>query len=426
MHVFVVLLSIHFVRASVSLADQDNSLELPNHHPEELDHYLKSFSSKSRARRGLLGVLERIPADKWTMPEATPLSSLLSGSYAMQNPSPSPSPPPPTPSPPPSPPPEPPMSESDEIGGKKCALFKGDGCRKFHSQIPSPVLAAPRGNKTCPNNCSNVGVCDYDIGVCMCTAGWSGSNCSVPQPRPCTNRYRNRNDPDPFQVVGHIDPETKEDLNWTEGGWLASRCGGYCDDTIGMCYCGRDSKHRRIPPPRGSPLGTKPIQDGRAMVEPCKPSEDGRGGKTNWGKHTLALLYGPGGWCNADNETQLVNVSAGECGCGLEGRYDMCSKQLPTFCVNQCSGRGECQYGFCMCQHGWYGSDCSRKRAGEKVETLDWASIPNQFKETIRINPSALLASAEVSPGLIMSFMSDLISVLSGRSRHHKLQCEKS
>jgi hypothetical protein len=37
-------------------------------------------------------------------------------------------------------------------------------------------------------------------------------------------------------------------------------------------------------------------------------------------------------------------------------------------CVNQCTGHGECVYGFCKCHDGWYGADCSRKRAGQEME----------------------------------------------------------
>lgn len=137
--------------------------------------------------------------------------------------------------------------------------------------------------------------------IVLIVSNRSGSNRHI-------NRYRNRKD-DPLKVVGHIDLVTKEDLNWTASGWLASRCAGHCDDTVGMCYCGRESKHRRILAPPGSPLGTRPVQGGRPMVEPCKPKEDGKGGKADWGKHTIAQLYGPGGWCNADSKAQLVNVS---------------------------------------------------------------------------------------------------------------------
>jgi hypothetical protein len=32
-------------------------------------------------------------------------------------------------------------------------------------------------------------------------------------------------------------------------------------------------------------------------------------------------------------------------------------------CLNNCNGRGACTYGFCQCQPGWWGRDCSRSQA---------------------------------------------------------------
>jgi hypothetical protein len=32
-------------------------------------------------------------------------------------------------------------------------------------------------------------------------------------------------------------------------------------------------------------------------------------------------------------------------------------------CVNRCNGRGTCYQGFCKCQAGWFGKDCSRSKA---------------------------------------------------------------
>lgn len=43
-------------------------------------------------------------------------------------------------------------------------------------------------------------------------------------------------------VISHVDNVTHHDLDWEEPGWLASRCAGYCDEDIAMCYCGYGSK----------------------------------------------------------------------------------------------------------------------------------------------------------------------------------------
>lgn len=52
----------------------------------------------------------------------------------------------------------------------------------------------------------------------------------------------------------------------------------------------------------------------------------------------------------------------------------------PCFCfhsINQCSGHGLCHIGFCKCHPGWYGLDCSRKRAFLEMEpgTVRWNQV---------------------------------------------------
>ena len=83
-------------------------------------------------------------------------------------------------------------------------------------QVAVPTKPHPRGSIPCPGGC-NTGNCQYDIGICMCPAGWTGAQCTQPQKRPCTKRARGREDP--FDVpTSNIDPITKEDLNWTQRG----------------------------------------------------------------------------------------------------------------------------------------------------------------------------------------------------------------
>eukprot|EP00201_Polytomella_parva_P016605 CAMPEP_0175065286 /NCGR_PEP_ID=MMETSP0052_2-20121109/15834_1 /TAXON_ID=51329 ORGANISM="Polytomella parva, Strain SAG 63-3" /NCGR_SAMPLE_ID=MMETSP0052_2 /ASSEMBLY_ACC=CAM_ASM_000194 /LENGTH=538 /DNA_ID=CAMNT_0016331791 /DNA_START=174 /DNA_END=1787 /DNA_ORIENTATION=- len=59
---------------------------------------------------------------------------------------------------------------------------------------------------------------------------------------------------------------------------------------------------------------------------------------------------------NADPEIQ--------CGCSFDGfGGPLCETRHEMTCPGQCSGRGECDLGFCRCDPGWYGTDCSRPRA---------------------------------------------------------------
>ncbi len=44
--------------------------------------------------------------------------------------------------------------------------------------------------------------------------------------------------------------------------------------------------------------------------------------------------------------------------------------------ASQCAGHGSCVYGFCKCDGGWYGHDCSRKVAGQEMEPGGWRAGP--------------------------------------------------
>jgi len=47
---------------------------------------------------------------------------------------------------------------------------------------------------------------------------------------------------------------------------------------------------------------------------------------------------------------------------GVGGR--LCDVPTESFCPNQCAGHGICATGFCACDEGWYGPDCSALKAG--------------------------------------------------------------
>ncbi|GFR49991.1 hypothetical protein Agub_g12137 [Astrephomene gubernaculifera] len=246
-----------------------------------------------------------------------------------------------------------------------CPLARGTWCGPYYQQTPTPRPPPKRGNKSCPNNCSGVGQCHYDHGICYCPIGFGGPDCSTPRKRPCW-----RMGPD------------KRDEGWhNHTDWSHSRCAGICDDSNSMCYCPPETKYGRKEAPPGSPPGTPPVQVGRPMYW-CQPSTDKDGTPVKWGAVKYEDLFGPGGWCNADVPKFL-------CPCRIDGRIGaLCNIPVEQFCPNQCSGRGECDQGFCRCHAGWYGSDCSRRRAGASMEE----TLPDY------LGPKPWLAAAVTPP----------------------------
>ncbi|GFR40870.1 hypothetical protein Agub_g1521 [Astrephomene gubernaculifera] len=271
------------------------------------------------------------------------------------------------------------LSEDTTIA-LRCAKTKGDWCAAFHSQKPVAWKPAPRGNKECPDNCNNVGRCNYDTGYCDCPAGWRGPGCKTRQKRPCTNMFRSPED-QRTEPMSHIGPD-KRDLNWTEPGFTPSRCYGICDDDLGMCYC--DGPMGRIPAPDDAPPGTPPVRRGRPLLATHDmPSTTYDGQPVHGGHQPYEKVYGPQGYCNVSQPSWAP-------GCGpedLAGPY--CDEPNEAFCPGGCSGHGHCDLGFCRCDVGYYGHDCARRKAGLPLLPNTLSQRP-WVAEQVREPPAAL------------------------------------
>ncbi|KAG2488354.1 hypothetical protein HYH03_013044 [Edaphochlamys debaryana] len=271
----------------------------------------------------------------------------------------------------------------DRGGGKcaLCALTRGSWCEEYFRQDRVPWKPAPRGSKDCPSTkwgpCNGVGNCHYDIGVCQCPAGWKGKACDEKDLRPCTDRHKT--DKEPLDsVVSHVGPDGL-DLDLGVGGWTASRCSGMCDIERASCWCPPNTTYGRKPAPPDSPPWVRFSQKGRPIMESCKvgkvPDKDGNLVENGWGNKNLALadVLGPEGWCNVDSPGKMTSPEKHACvpwhSCQEEGLSGtMCDIVTEETCLNQCSGHGECDAGYCRCNKGWYGHDCARKKAGEEME----------------------------------------------------------
>ncbi|PNH07165.1 hypothetical protein TSOC_006411 [Tetrabaena socialis] len=253
---------------------------------------------------------------------------------------------------------------SDAAVRRRCAGVRGTWCGEFLRQAQVATKPVPRGSTECPGACSGWGNCNHDTGRCECPAGRGGPDCGQEVKRPCTHRYRRPDEHNLSLPMGHINPDGS-DIDVRKPGWVASRCFGHCWDDVATCFCGEDSKFRRIPAPPGSPPWTPPLQWGRPLADGCQPNRDRDGQRTfsarMHGMTEYGHIYGPEGWCN--------KVQAETRCCHLEMAWP-CDGSTPmeTTCANQCGGHGDCFFGFCRCHPDWYGQDCSRKNAGSDME----------------------------------------------------------
>eukprot|EP00798_Chlamydomonas_sp_ICE-L_P023547 gene23547-9071_t len=294
----------------------------------------------------------------------------------------------------------------------RCSGTKGDWCKEYFAQVEVEWRVPPRGDKDCPSNCYSHGNCNHGSGLCECTAGWSGDDCSKVQKRPCTSLLRDSLSTSDIPLSS-MDEEGR-DSNWFQHSSQMGRCSGVCDDDLAMCYC--HGKYGRVNAPAGSPLGTPPLKLGRPMATPhCQPrwSQDGR--ETNFGgERKYDDLFGPKGWCEAEAPTFL-------CPCvidGLAGR--MCEEQIEHFCVNQCSGHGVCNLGFCVCDPGWYGHDCSLKRAGLPLEP---SRIPQHawLNKIVAEPQAAMIPPPAATRKLPLIYIYDLEPLYSSRMLQYRI-----
>ncbi|PSC76174.1 exostosin-like glycosyltransferase [Micractinium conductrix] len=152
---------------------------------------------------------------------------------------------------------------------------------------------------------------------------------------------------------GHGFEPFNEPPDLTKGAGTTMACADLCDEDIGACYCNSTFAHGRIPADPLHPPGTPPQRRGRPIFHFCRRSEPSR-----WGDIPPESLYGPEGWCEAEQP-------AFHCQCIADGwGGPTCETPYEQFCPNQCNGHGECQGGFCKCHTGWYGQDCAFRTAG--------------------------------------------------------------
>ncbi|KAG5552416.1 hypothetical protein RHGRI_010480 [Rhododendron griersonianum] len=258
------------------------------------------------------------------------------------------------------------------------------------------------GGKSCKNDCSGQGICNRELGLCRCFHGFSGEGCSERLHLECN-------------FPG------SEDLPY--GHWVVSICPAYCDTTRAMCFCGEGTKYPNRPVAEAC---------GFKINLPSKPE----GPKlTDWTKNDLDNVMTTNGskpgWCNVDPADAYASKIQfkKECDCkydGLWGRF--CEVPVLCTCINQCSGHGHCRGGFCQCENGWYGIDCSIPSVLPSIrEWPQWLqpaqiNIPNTTKHVGSL--VGLTAMVEKKRPLVYVYdMPPEFGSLLLEGRHFKFEC---
>ncbi|XP_020104566.1 uncharacterized protein LOC109721384 isoform X2 [Ananas comosus] len=198
------------------------------------------------------------------------------------------------------------------------------------------------GDKSCVNNCSRQGVCNQELGECRCFHGYAGKGCE-----------------EVLQLGCNLPLSPEQPF----GPWVVSICPAYCDTTRAMCFCGQGTKYPNRP-----------------VAEACgfkiiPPSEPGGPKLTDWTKADFENIFTTNGslpgWCNVDpQDAYSAKVKfKDECDCKYDGLWgQFCEIPSVCSCLNQCSGNGHCRGGFCQCNSGYYGIDCSIPSATSPIQ----------------------------------------------------------
>ncbi|PON91690.1 Exostosin-like [Trema orientale] len=257
------------------------------------------------------------------------------------------------------------------------------------------------GGSGCKNDCSGQGVCNRELGECRCFHGFGGEGCSE-------RLQLNCNYP--------------ASLELPYGRWVVSICPAQCDTTRAMCFCGEGTKYpnRPLAEACGFQFKLSSEPDGPKLTDWTKPDEDVF--TTNGSKI---------GWCNVDPaEAYANNVKfKEECDCkydGLWGRF--CEVPVLSTCINQCSGNGLCRGGFCQCNTGWYGVDCTVPSVISSIREWPQWLLPAQIDvpDSLHFGRKVVNLNAIVKKKRPLVYVYDLppdFNSLLLEGRHFKFEC---
>ncbi|CAJ1967532.1 unnamed protein product [Sphenostylis stenocarpa] len=137
------------------------------------------------------------------------------------------------------------------------------------------------------------------------------------------------------------------------------------------------------------------------------------------------------GWCNVDPAEAYAGKAKikEECDCKYDGLWGrLCEVPVESVCINQCSRHGHCRGGFCQCENGWYGVDCSMPSVISSIrEWPTWLRPARvDIADDAHSNGKIINLNAVVAKKRPLIYIYDLppeFNSLLLEGRHFKLEC---
>jgi hypothetical protein len=228
------------------------------------------------------------------------------------------------------------------------------------------ALAASPASSGCAEGCAAHGTCHAPLRRCDCPRYYAGADCSVRATPSCL-----------VDAASGLDSGCRRVSSCAC--MLECEAAGFRPLDINQCF------NYSSPQPSVDAMPASPLLE-FGTLEDVYPGVENSGvsflkapwaavSPTNDDSRYVPVAACPDSCSGAGYCKRHAGNGATHCACMDDRRGDLGKCETPDpekHCLGACSGRGECKSGFCHCQAGAYGADCSL--TGQDREELYWRS----------------------------------------------------